>query len=197
VILYDNPWSGNCYKVRLLCAHLGLPLERRELSVVDRSNRPEVLGGLNPALRVPTLIFDDGRVLPESNAIIFYLAQDTPYLPDDRFEQAQILQWMMFEQYDLEPNIAVARFWKLAGITPDPAALQGKVDAGYRTLDALDAHLRDREYLVSDRYTIADICIYAYTHVADQGGFELTRYAAIGPWLDRVAAQPGHVRIDA
>jgi glutathione S-transferase len=197
VILYDNPWSGNCYKVRLLCAHLGLPLERRELSVVDRSNRPEVLGGLNPALRVPTLIFDDGRVLPESNAIIFYLAQDTPYLPDDRFEQAQILQWMMFEQYDLEPNIAVARFWKLAGITPDPAALQGKVDAGYRTLDALDAYLRGRDYLVSGRYTIADICIYAYTHVADQGGFELTRYEAIGPWLDRVTAQPGHVPIDA
>jgi glutathione S-transferase len=195
MILYDNNWSGNCYKVRLLCSHLGLPIERRELSVVDRSNRPEILGGLNPALRVPTVVFDDGRVLAESNAIIFYLAEDTPYLPEDRFERAQVLQWMFFEQYDLEPNIAVARFWKLAGITPDPVALDAKVNGGYKTLDALDGYLRDRSFLVADQYTIADICIYAYTHVADQGGFDLSDRPAVRAWIERVAVQPGHIKI--
>jgi glutathione S-transferase len=197
VILYDNEWSGNCYKVRLLCAHLGLPLERREVSVVDRSDRPAVLGGLNPALRVPTLVFDDGRVLPESNAIIFYLAEGTDYLPQDRFERAQVLQWMFFEQYDLEPNVAVARFWRLAGITPDPAALEAKMEGGYKALDAIEGHLRDRSFLVTDRYSIADICVYAYTHVADQGGFDLGPYSAISEWIGRVASQPSHIPIDA
>jgi glutathione S-transferase len=197
VILYDNPWSGNCYKVRLLCSHLGLALERRELSVVDRSDRPDVLGGLNPALRVPTLVFDDGRVLPESNAIIFYLAEGTEYLPHDHFERAQVLQWMFFEQYDLEPNIAVARFWALAGIAADPERLREKLTNGNRVLAALDAHLRERTFLVAERYTIADICVYAYTHVADQGGFELSSYGSIGPWVERVASQPGHIAIDA
>jgi glutathione S-transferase len=197
MILYDNEWSGNCYKVRLLCSHLDLPLERRELSVVDRSNRPEVLGGLNPALRVPTLVFDDRRVLAESSAIIFYLSEDTPYLPEDRFERAQVLAWMGFEQYDLEPNIAVARFWKLAGITPDPNVLEGKMAAGTRTLEAIEAHLQDKSFLVANRYTIADICVFAYTHVADEGGFDLGRYPAINAWIDRVRAQPGHIPIDA
>jgi glutathione S-transferase len=195
VILYDNPWSGNCYKVRLLCSHLGLPLERRELSVVDRTNRPEVLGGLNPALRVPTVIFDDGRVLAESGAITFYLAEGTPYLPEDRFERAQVLQWIGFEQYDLEPNIAVARFWKLAGIKPDANVLEGKLAAGTRTLEAIDAYLKDKEFLVAERYSIADITVYAYTHVADEGGFDLSRYPAINKWIYRVAGQPGHVKI--
>jgi glutathione S-transferase len=194
-ILYDNEWSGNCYKVRLLSSHLGLQIERRELSVVDRSNRPAILGGLNPALRVPTLILDDGRVLAESGAIIFYLAEGTPYLPEDRFERAQVLQWIGFEQYDLEPNIAVARFWALAGIDADPEVLAGKMAAGTRTLEAIDAYLRDKQYLVADRYSIADICIYAYTHVADEGGFDLGRYPAINAWIERVAGQPRHVKI--
>src|ERR671919_2540900 len=110
MLLYDNPASGNCYKVRLLLAHLGLEYERREMDVVDRSNRKEVLGDLNPALRVPTLVLDDGRPLAESNAILFYFAQGTPYLPDDRFELAQVLQWQFFEQYSHEPFIAVGRF---------------------------------------------------------------------------------------
>jgi glutathione S-transferase len=197
MLLYDNPWSGNCYKVRLLCSHLGLPLQRRELSVVDRSNRPDVLGGLNPALRVPTLILDDGRVLAESGAIIVYLAEGTPFLPEDRFQRAQVLQWMFFEQYDLEPNIAVARFWKLAGITPDAKVLAGKIASGTRTLQAVDGYLQTRPYLVADQYTIADICVYAYTHVADQGGFDLGPYSAINEWIGRVASRPGHIPIDA
>jgi len=197
MLIYDNPWSGNCYKVRLLCSQLGLPLERRELSVVDRSDRPEMLGGLNPALRVPTVVFDDGRVLAESGAIISYLAEGTPYLPEDRFERAQVLQWMFFEQYDLEPNIAVARFWKLAGIEPGAERVAEKLTLGNKVLAAIDFHLRERTFIVGERYTIADICIYAYTHVADQGGFELSRYGAIGPWLARVTSQRDHIPIDA
>jgi len=111
VLLYDSPVSGNCYKVRLLLAHLGIPYERRTMDVVDRSNRPEVLGGLNPALRVPTLVLDDGRPLAESGAILWYLGEGSRFVPDDSYERAQVLQWMFFEQYDHEPAIAVARFW--------------------------------------------------------------------------------------
>src|SRR5919202_4128672 len=111
MLLYDNPGSGNCYKVRLLLAHLGIPYERRELDVVDRSNRPQLLGGLNPALRVPTIVLDDGRALGESNAILWYFGDGTRFVPTARFERAQVLQWQFFEQYDHEPNVAVARFW--------------------------------------------------------------------------------------
>jgi glutathione S-transferase len=119
VLLYDSPASGNCYKVRLLFAHLGLAYERRALSVVDRSDREQVLGALNPARRVPTLVLDDGRVLAESDAILWYFAEGTRYLPDERFERAKVLQWLFFEQYDHEPTLAVVRFWvrprRLAG----------------------------------------------------------------------------------
>src|SRR5580765_3664254 len=111
MLLYDSPVSGNCYKVRLLFAHLGIAYERRTVDVVDRSNRGELLGELNPALRVPTLILDDGRPLAESGAILWYFADGTRFLPDDRYERAQVLQWMFFEQYDHEPAIALVRFW--------------------------------------------------------------------------------------
>src|SRR5207253_3626811 len=111
ILLYDSPVSGNCYKVRLLLAHLGILYERRTVDVVDRSNRPELLGGLNPALRVPTLILEDGRPLAESNAIISYFGEGTSFVPEDRYERAQMLQWMFFEQYELEITIAVVRFW--------------------------------------------------------------------------------------
>jgi glutathione S-transferase len=195
MLLYDSPVSGNCYKVRLLLAQLGLPVERRELSVFDRSDRPDVLGGLNPALRVPTLVFDDGRVLAESNAIIAYFAEGTDYLPQDRFERAQVLQWLFFEQYDHEPNIAVARFWELADIHPPAAELEAKRRGGERALSAMERHLDGREFLVGDGYTIADIALYAYTHVAPEGGFTLEPYPAVRAWLARVAAQPGHIAI--
>jgi glutathione S-transferase len=199
VILYDSPVSGNCYKVRLLAAHLGLPLERRALDVVDRSDRPEVIGHLNPALRVPTLVLDDGRPLGESGAILWYLGAGTRFVPEDGYEQAQVLQWMFFEQYDLEPNIAVARFWlRYSG---DPGrhadALPARQEGGYRTLAALERHLSQREYLVGERLSLADIAVYGYTHVADEGGFELQRFPAVGAWIARVAAEPGHIPIDA
>jgi glutathione S-transferase len=197
VLLYDSRVSGNCYKVRLLLAQLGLEYERVELDVVDRSNRLEVLGGLSPALRVPTLVFDDGRSLGESNAIMWYLADGTSFVPTDPFERAQVLQWQFFEQYDHEPNVAVARFWltKKPG-EADPERLAGWHAGGYRALDAMERHLDGNEFLVGGRYSLADIALYAYTHVAGEGGFELDRYPAIRAWLARVAAQPGHCRIE-
>jgi glutathione S-transferase len=198
MLLYDSKVSGNCYKVRLLFAHLGIEYERQELDVVDRSNRPDVLGGRNPALRVPTLVLDDGRSLGESNAILNYFAEGTPYLPEDRFERAEVLQWQFFEQYDHEPNIAVARFLiEVADAPPDPAVLAQKHRGGYRALDAMEGHLANHEYLAAGRYTIADISLYAYTHVAHEAEFDLSGYPAINAWLDRVAAQPGHVAITA
>jgi glutathione S-transferase len=197
MLLYDNPVSGNCYKVRLLLAHLGLEYERRELDVVDRSNRKEILGELNPGLRVPTLVLDDGRALGESGAILWYLGDGTQYVPEDGYERAQVLQWMFFEQYSHEPYVAVARFWLTHDIPHEPAALAERQQGGYRALDAMEGHLADREYLVGGRYSLADIALYAYTHVADEGGFDMSGYAAIAAWVDRVASQPGHVPIDA
>ena len=198
MLLYDSAPSGNCYKVRLLLAHLGIPYERKQLSVADRSNRPAVLGGLNPALRVPTIVLDDGRSLAESNAILWYFGDGTRYVPEDRYERAQVLQWQFFEQYDHEPNIAVARFWlHYKGGEIDREALAQRQKAGYRALDAMEKHLTGRDFLVGSRYSLADISLYAYTHVAGEGDFDLSRYPVIRAWLARVAAQPGHVTIEA
>jgi glutathione S-transferase len=198
VLLYNSQDSGNCYKVRLLLAHLGVEYERRDVDVVDRSNRREILGDLNPGLRVPTLVLDDGRPLAESNAILCYFAEGTPYLPEDRYERAQVLQWLFFEQYSHEPNIAVVRFWlSHSGAPPAEAVVEARRRAGYVALDAMEGHLSGRTFLVGERFTIADISLYAYTHVAHEGGFELERYQAIGAWLERVAAQPDHVPITA
>jgi len=195
--LYDSADSGNCYKVRLLLSHLKVPYERRPMSVTDRSNRPAVLGDLNPALRVPTLVLDDGRPLAESNAILWYFGEGTPYVPADRYERAQVLQWQFFEQYDHEPNIAVARFWlHYSGVPVDKAAIEKRQAAGYRALDAMEKHLARRPFFVGGCYTLADISLYAYTHVAEEGGFGMGRYPAIRAWIDRVASQPGHVSID-
>jgi glutathione S-transferase len=195
MLLYDSAVSGNCWKVRQLFAHLGIEYERREVSVIDRSGRHELLGEFNPGLRVPTLVLDDGRSLAESNAITFYFAEGTPYLPEDRFERAQVLQWQFFEQYSHEPYIAVARFWAIADITPPDSEREAKLRGGTAALRAMEGHLAGREYLVGERYTIADIALYAYTHVAPEGGFELEPYPAIRAWLERVAAQSGHIAI--
>ena len=198
MLLYDSRVSGNCYKVRLLLAQLGIPTDRHEVDVVHRRNRAELLGGLNPALRVPTLVLDDGRPLAESNAILWYFAEGTSFLPDDRFDRAKVLQWMCFEQYNHEPSIAVARFWVcFAPRRPSPVDLDAKRSAGYVALDAMEGHLASAAFLVADRYTIADIALYAYTHVAHEAGFDLTGYPGINAWLDRVSAQPAHIPITA
>jgi glutathione S-transferase len=195
MLLYDSAVSGNCYKVRLLLTKLGIPFERHGLSVFDRSDRPEVIGDLNPALRVPTLVLDDGRSLAESNAILWYFGDGTEFVPADRYERAQVLQWQFFEQYDHEPNIAVARFWELADVHPPEAEREAKRKGGERALAAMERHLARHEFLVGGRYTIADISLYAYTHVAPEGGFSLSPYPALREWLARVAAQPGHIAI--
>jgi len=198
ILLYDSRVSGNCYKVRLLLAHLGIPTDRLEVDVVHRRNRAQLLGALNPGLRVPTVVLDDGRPLAESNAILWYFAEGTPFLPDDRFDRAKVLQWMCFEQYNHEPNIAVARFWvRFAPEPPGPAELDARRTAGYLALDAMEGHLATSEFLVADRYTIADIALYAYTHVAHEAGFDLSGYPGINAWVDRVSAQPGHIPITA
>jgi glutathione S-transferase len=195
MLLYDSAISGNCYKVRLLLTKLGIGFERQELSVFDRSDRPDVLGGLNPALRVPTLVLDDGRSLGESNAILWYFGDGTEFVPTDRYERAQVMQWQFFEQYDHEPNLAVARFWELADIHPPEAEREAKRRGGERALSAMERHLGEHAFLVGERYTIADISLYAYTHVAPEGGFTLQPYPALREWLARVAAQPGHIAI--
>jgi glutathione S-transferase len=200
VLLYNSAVSGNCYKVRLLLAHLGVEYETVELSVVDRSNRSEVLGDLNPAQRVPTIVLDDGRPLGESNAILWYFGDGTAYVPTDPYERAQVLQWQFFEQYQHEPAIAVARFLIAYSELPRDRyqeRLPGLTKSGKIALAAMERHLDGREFLVGERYSIADISLYAYTHVADEGGFDLDPYPAIRGWLERVAAQPGHVPIDA
>jgi glutathione S-transferase len=200
VLLYNSAVSGNCYKVRLLLAHLGVAYETVELSVVDRSNRSEVLGDLNPAQRVPTIVLDDGRPLGESNAILWYFGDGTAYVPTDPYERAQVLQWQFFEQYQHEPAIAVARFLIAYSELPRDRyqeRLPGLTKSGKIALAAMERHLDGREFLVGERYSIADISLYAYTHVADEGGFDLDPYPAIRGWLERVAAQPGHVPIDA
>jgi glutathione S-transferase len=205
VLLYNSPVSGNCYKVRLLLAHLGVDYETREVDVLDRSDRGEVLGALNPALRVPTVVLDDGRPLAESNAIIWYFGEGTRFVPDDRYARAQVLQWLFFEQYEHEPAIAVVRF--LVALSGEPeqhtALIEQRTRAGYRALAAMERHLDGqgfpgkRGFLVGDSLTVADVALYAYTHVAGEGGFDLEPYPAIRTWLDRVAAEPGHVPIDA
>lgn len=197
MLLYDSAISGNCYKVRLLFSLLGIEYERREVDVVDRSGRAELLGDLNPGLRVPTLILDDGRPLAESDAILVYFGEGTEYLPLDRYERARVLQWLFFEQYSHEPNIAVLRFWAHAGIKPEPREALAKFNGGQAALEAMERHLTGREFLVTDGPTVADLALYAYTHVADEGGFELARFPAIGEWLGRVSSLPGYVSIEA
>jgi glutathione S-transferase len=196
VLLFDNPVSGNCYKVRLILSLLGIGFERRQLSVVDHSDRAEVLGGLSPSHNVPTVVLEDGRSLAESNAILWYFADGTRYLPDDPYERAQVLQWMFFEQYKHEPGIAVVRFWVAISESPPPAAdIEARRTVGYAALDAMERHLAEREYFVGERFTIADIALYAYTHVAPEGGFDLDSYLAVRGWLERVAAQRGIIPI--
>jgi glutathione S-transferase len=200
MLLYNSPVSGNCYKVRLLLAYLGIPYERRDLDVVDRSDRADVLGGLNPDLRVPTLVLDDGRPLAESGAILWYFGDGTRFVPTDRYRRAQVLQWMFFEQYTHEPAVAVVRFLVAYSGQAERhrELIAAKTAQGYRALDAMETHLAaSGGFFVGRELTLADIALYAYTHVAHEGGFSLGPYPAIREWLGRVAGEPGHVPITA
>lgn len=194
--LYDFHESGNGYKVRLLLSHLGISYERIELDILKGETRTPAFLAINPNGRIPTLVLDDGRVLSESNAILFYLAQGTDYWPTDRFQQAQVLQWMGFEQYSHEPFIATVRFWTFAGqLAEHEAELPERRAKGEAALDVMEQHLTRAPFFVGDCYSIADIALYAYTHVADEGGYDLAPRPAIRAWIERVASQPGAVAI--
>jgi glutathione S-transferase len=199
VLLYNSSISGNCYKVRLVAAHLGLPLELREVDVIDRSHPREELADLSPTRRVPTLVLDDGRPLAESNAIVWYLAEGSRFVPNDPYARAQMLQWMFFEQYEHEPGVAVARFLlTYSGRAEQFAALIAeRQKMGEKALRAMESHLEKHDWFVGDSLTLADVVLYAYTHAADEAGIDLAPYPAIRRWLERVAAEPGHVAIDA
>ncbi|MBX3026562.1 glutathione S-transferase family protein [bacterium] len=195
--LYDYLPSGNGYKVRLLLSQLDVPFELVELDILKGETHTAAFLARNPNGRIPTLELEPGVHLAESNAILCYLAEGTPLLPGERLARAQALQWMFFEQYSHEPNIATVRFWLAHDqLTPERRAmLEGKRALGYAALDVMERHLSRRDFFVAERYTVADIALYAYTHVAHEGGFDLGGYAAVNAWLGRVRAQPRHVAI--
>jgi glutathione S-transferase len=195
--LYDYLPSGNGYKVRLLLTQLAIPFELVEMDILKGETRTAAFLAKNPNGRIPVLEITPGDHLAESNAILFYLADGTSFLPDDPLDRARVLQWMCFEQYSHEPNIATVRFWLThAGLDDERRAiLPQKQRLGYAALDVMEGHLRSRRFFVAERYSIADIALYAYTHVAGEGGFDLTRYAAVNAWLERVRAEPRHIPI--
>jgi glutathione S-transferase len=202
LVLHEYSASGNCYKVRLAAAHLGLRLERREYDILKGETRtPQFLAEVNPNGRIPVLQVGD-RFIPESNAACFYLADGSRLIPDDRFGRADMLRWMFFEQYNHEPNIATMRFW-IAFVgearldEAQRAQMGGKRAAGEAALALMDEHLAGRDYFVGGRLSLADIVLYAYTHVAEEGGFDLGRRPAVTRWLGRVAAEPAHVAMGA
>jgi glutathione S-transferase len=196
--LYDYLQSGNGYKVRLLLTQLAVPFERVELNIIKGETRtPEFLGKF-PNGRIPAVEFDDGKLLFESNAIVSYFAEGTPFMPADRFQHAQALQWLFFEQYSHEPYIASVRYLVMHPDVADPRRTIVETlmrPRGYDALGVMEGHLKSRAWFVGESYSIADIVLYAYTHVADEGGFDLAKYSAIRAWLERVKSQPRHIPI--
>jgi glutathione S-transferase len=194
VRLYDYVASANCLKARLLLAQLGLPYERVPTDIFGGDTLTDDFGAINPARSTPVLETDDGRFVHESNAIIWYLADGTDLLPEDPFDRAHVLKWLILEQTDVMPGVGGLRFRLLTGrwAPDDPPALQRR-ELGLDALRMLDDHLHDREFFVGDRYSIADLSLYAYTHTAPEAGFELKGYPAVAAWLRRVEQQPGFV----
>ena len=201
LILHEDRRSGNCYKIRLTAALLDLPLERKFYDIMNGETRtPEFLANVNSNGRIPVLQ-EGSRLLPESNAACFYLAEGSKLVPNDRFERADMLRWMFFEQYNHEPNIATLRFWLAfvgeGNLTPQQRAqVPAKRMAGEEALTLMDRHLAGREWFVGDACTLADVSLYAYTHVAEAGGFLLEDRSNVCAWLDRVASLPGYVPMD-
>lgn len=198
LILHEDARSGNCYKIRLTAAHLGIDLERRAYDIMNSETRtPDYLTNVNANGKIPVLQIGD-CFLPESNAACHWLATDSALIPADRFDHADMLRWMFWEQYSHEPNIATMRFLYLyvgqdnlsddqRGMIPD------RIANGEAALTLLNEHLQNREFLVDSGFSLADIALYAYTHVADEGGFDLTRWPAVGRWLASVSNRPGHI----
>ena len=202
LVLHEDPISGNCYKIRLTAALLGLPIDRRSYHVLEGETRtPQFLAEINANGRIPVLQVGD-RFLPESNAACFYLADGSLLVPADRFDRADMLRWMFFEQYNHEPNIATLRFW-LAYVGEEKltdaqrAQIPARRAAGEAALRVMDDHLDGRLFFVGNAVTLADIALYAYTHVAAEGGFRLGDFPHVAAWLDRVSAVPGYVPMAA
>ncbi len=192
--LHDYLPSANGYKIRQLLAQLERPYELVPVDIFAGESRTEVFHDKNPAGRIPVLELEPGRFLAESNAILCFLAEGTRFMPEGRFERAQVLQWLFFEQNLLEPSIGTVRYWRLTGRESQRAeASRLKVEQGIEALSTLERHLQRHRFLVDERYTIADIALYAFTHVAPQGGFELQRFPSVQTWLERVRSQPKHI----
>jgi glutathione S-transferase len=197
--LYDSLISGNGYKARWMLMRLSLPFERVELDIDKGETRTPAFLAMNPNGRVPLLQIAQGDWLAESNAILCYLADGTPYLPTDRRQRAAVMQWLFFEQYSHEPNIATTRHWIAHELLTDErrAQLPGKIQAGYAALDVMERQLTRQKYFVGGRLTVADVALYAYTHVAHEGNFDLGKYPAVRDWIARFAAEPGYFPITA
>jgi glutathione S-transferase len=198
MILHDYLPSGNGYKIRLLLSLLGQNYGLKHYDIVKGESRSAEFLSINPNGKIPVLELDDGRYLAESNAALFYLAQNSAFWPEDSWQQAQVISWLSFEQYSHEPNIASPRFWlSHAGMTPErQAQLADKQQQGYAALTVMEQHLKQQDYFVANRLTIADIALYAYTHVAEEGGFNLQQFPAVLSWLGRIAQQNNYVSID-
>ncbi|MEO5494226.1 MAG: glutathione S-transferase family protein [Sphingomonas sp.] len=202
LILHEYARSGNCYKIRLTAAHLGVAIERREYDIMAGETRsPAFLSAVNANGRIPVLQVGDDY-LPESSAACFYLADGSDLIPADRFDRADMLRWMFWEQYNHEPNVATLRFW-FGWIGEENFSdlqrmlLPGKREAGEAALTLMDEHLSQTPFFAGGRFSLADIALYAYTHVCEDGGYRLDRYPAVQAWIARVAALPGHITIDA
>lgn len=202
LVLHEYSASGNCYKVRLTAALLGIPLERREYDIMKGETRtPEFLQTINANGRIPVLEVE-GRFIPESNAACYYVADGSRLIPTERFDHADMLRWMFWEQYNHEPNIATLRFWmRWVGVDnlTDGQRLQmsAKRQAGIAALKLMDEHLRGREWLVGTAMSLADICLFAYTHVAGDADFELNHYPRVVEWIERMKGQPRYVPMDS
>ncbi|MEA5596154.1 glutathione S-transferase family protein, partial [Rivularia sp. UHCC 0363] len=195
--LYDFLPSGNGYKIRLLLTQIGMPFERIEINILKGESRTTNFLSINQNGKIPVLEISEGKYLAESNAILMYLSEGTEFLPYDRFFKAQVLQWLFFEQYSHEPFIATSRYWiSILGKADEyKEALKEKRDRGYAALEVMENHLTGKTFFVAQRYTIADIALFAYTHVADEGGFDLSKFKAILAWIERVKAQHGYIEI--
>jgi len=194
ITLHDYAASANCFKVRMLLSQLALPYERVPVDIFAGDAQTAAYLALNPAGRTPMLETEDGAAIPESGAILLYLAEGTPFLPDDRVERAHVHAWMFFEQNLLEPNVGTARFWRLTGREHErPEAFARHLEAGAAALEVLERGLGDRDFLVGGRYTVADCALYGYARVAHEAGYDMSAYPGVLAWLGRVAATPGAI----
>jgi glutathione S-transferase len=197
--LYSMQRSGNCYKVRLALAQLNIPYRLVEIDILKGETRTPEFLAKNPSGHVPLLEAAPGRYLPESGAILWYLAVGSPLAPEDRIDRAEALQWMFFEQHSLEPYIGAAHFWLVlvkGGRELQMHAVEEWMEQGYQALQVMERHLENHRYFAADRYTVADISLYAYAHIAEECDFDLAGFPALRAWLKRVANEPGHVPMD-